>query len=70
MSVQIPLDDTGEVIYETGIIDPGYHIQSDKLDRPLEKGVYPATAMFTAYDPETGDEVGRAGAKISITVKS
>lgn len=70
MSVQIKLDDTGQVVYETGIIEPGYHIQNDKLDVPLAKGVYHATAMFTAYDPDTEARVGQAGAKVTITVNS
>lgn len=70
MSVQITLDETGEMIYETDIIEPGYYIQTDRLDVILKKGVYPATALFTAYDPDTEEVVGQAGAKVTITVKN
>lgn len=68
MRVQIQLDATGEVLYETGLIEPNHHIQTAKLDVELEKGEYPATAVFNAYDPETEEYVGSAGAKMTIKV--
>ena len=70
MQVQITLDDTGELIYQTGLIEPNHHIQSAKLDVELEKGEYLATAVFNAYDPETEEYIGSAGAKLTITVLS
>ena len=70
MSVQITLDDTGEVIYTSGLIEPNYHIQSAPLAVKLAEGTYNATATFTAHDPDTEAEVGTAGAKITITVQS
>ena len=70
MQVLITLDDTGELIYETGLIEPNHHIQSAKLDVELEKGEYLATAVFNAYDPETEEYIGSAGAKLTITVLS
>ena len=68
MQVQITLDDTGELIYETGLIEPNHHIQNAKLDVELGKGEYLATAVFNAYDPETEEYIGSAGAKLTITV--
>ncbi|WP_308754458.1 hypothetical protein [uncultured Anaerotruncus sp.] len=68
MQVQITLDDTGELIYKTGLIEPNHHIQNTKLDVELGKGEYLATAVFNAYDPETEEYVGSAGAKLTITV--
>ncbi|WP_066647070.1 hypothetical protein [Christensenella timonensis] len=68
MRVIITRDDTGDVVYESGVIEPGYYIEKTKLKTPLEKGVYPSTATFYAYDRETEQEVGSAGAKIVITV--
>jgi len=70
MSVEITLDDTGEVIYKSGLIEPNYHIQFAPLDKKLAAGSYNATAAFTAYDPDTEAEIGVAGAKITITVQS
>ena len=70
MSVEITLDDTGEGIYTSGLIEPGYYIQSVPLDVVLAKGTYAATAVFTAYDSETEASVGQAAAKITIKVES
>lgn len=68
MSVKITLDDSGEVVYTSGMIEPDYHIQSAKLDQKLKKGTYEATAVFTAYDPDTQAEKGQASAKIVFIV--
>ena len=34
----------------------------------LKAGTYPATALFTAYDPATEEQVGQAAAKVAIAV--
>lgn len=70
MSVQITLDDTGEVIYTSGLIEPGYYIQSVPLNAVLAKGTYSATAVFTAYDSQTEAPVGQAAARITIRVEN
>ena len=71
--VSITLDDGGAEIYNSGLIQPNYHIQTDKLSQPLEAGTYDCTATFTAYDTsdsENPSEVGSAAAKITISVLS
>ncbi|WP_165061981.1 hypothetical protein [Adlercreutzia sp. ZJ154] len=68
MRVVITREDTGEQVYETGIIEQNFHIQSDKLDVDLAKGQYPCVATFYALDPETEEEVGSAAAQITINV--
>lgn len=68
MKVQIFLDETGEEIYGTDLIDPGYYIQEAELDRALAPGEYAATAIFTALYPDNGDIVGTAGANVVIRV--
>lgn len=70
MRVVINRDDTGAQIYETDLIEPNYHIQADSLDVDLPAGTYPCTAVFYAYDPETEEMIGQAGAKIDIRVLS
>ena len=70
MSVEITRDDNGQVLYTSGLIEPGYYIQAVPLDVVLPKGSYEATALFTAYDPDTEQPVGQAGAKINIEVES
>ena len=68
MQVTITDDATGQVVYTSGLIDPNHHIQTAKLDVDLEPGVYDCTAVFTALDPETEEEVGQAAAKMTINV--
>lgn len=70
MSVELTRDDTGEVLYTSGLIEPGYYIQSVPLNVVLPKGTYAATALFTAYDLDTEDPVGQAAAQITIEVGS
>ncbi len=68
MQVTITDDATGQVLYTSGILDPNYHIQKAKLDVDLEPGTYNCTALFTALDPETEEQVGQAAAKMTINV--
>lgn len=68
MQVDITRDDTGDVIYESGVLEPNYHIQTAKLDAPLSAGTYVCTATFNALDPETEEQIGSAAAKISVVV--
>lgn len=68
MQVSIYLDDTGEEIYSTDLIDPGYYIQEAELDEHLEPGEYAATAVFTALYPDTEEIVGTVGANVTIHV--
>lgn len=68
MQVTITDDATGQAVYTSGLIDPNHHIQTAKLDVDLEPGVYDCTALFTALDPETEEEVGQAAAKMTLNV--
>lgn len=75
LSVAITLDDDDdasddEVIYESGILKPNNYIEKIKLNRVLPAGEYPATATFTAYDPDTQEKVGQAAAKITLVIES
>lgn len=68
MKVTITLDSNNEVVYESGGIKPDSHIDTIKLSKDLEAGTYPATATFTAYDPDSLEEVGQAAAKITLAI--
>ena len=70
MRVTLTLDDTGETVYTSGMLEPNYHIQTAKLDVPLKKGTYPATALFTAYEPGTEEVAGNAAVKVQLYVLS
>lgn len=69
--VTITLDDSGEEVYKSGLLSPGYYIDKAKLSKNLPKGKYEATARFKAYKKENKKEpIGAAAAKIQITVEN
>ncbi|MGG5336354.1 hypothetical protein IGI91_002445 [Enterococcus sp. AZ154] len=70
ISVQIVEDATGENIYESGAIQPGYEVTEGKLMKKLPKGTYKCTANVSIYDPETKKFKGQTAAEIEIDVKS
>lgn len=69
MQVRITEDATGDVLYESGILQPNQYIEDIVLAKALSSGSHPATATFIALDPTTYDEVGQAAAKITLNVK-
>lgn len=68
MKVAITEDDTGDVLYESGVLAPNQYIEKIALAKQLEAGSYPCTATFTALDPSTYEETGQAAARITINV--
>lgn len=68
MQVTITDEQTGDVLYRTGIIEPNHHIDSIKLDRTLDTGEHRVLARFTALDPQTGEEAGQAGAIVTLVI--
>lgn len=70
LKVTITTDNNGEVVYQSGGIRPDSTIETIKLSEPLGAGVYPATATFTAFDPDSLQEVGQAAAKVTLVVKN
>lgn len=68
MQVSLYLDETGEEIYATDLIDPGYYIERTEFDVPLEAGEYTATAIFTALYPDTEEIVGTVGAQVKLYI--
>jgi hypothetical protein len=69
MVVQIFLDDTGELIYDSGGILPDHHIDRAKLSKRLKAGTHKATAYMNAYDPDTKEWQGKQAAALIITVR-
>ena len=70
LQVRILIDDTEEEVYASKYIKPGSYIEKVQLDKVLEKGTYPATAYFSAYDENTTEYIGQTGAQITITVQN
>lgn len=68
MQVTITDDDSGDVLYESGVLKPNQYIENITLAKDLDAGTYSATATFIAMDETTYDEVGQAAAKVTINV--
>lgn len=68
--VEIYIDDTQELVYQSKAIPTGAYIENARLDKVLEPGEYQATAYFKAYREEDHSFIGQAGAAIKITVLS
>lgn len=68
--VEIYIDDTQELIYQSKAIPVGSYIETAGLDKMLEPGQYAATAYFKAYREDDYSYIGQAGAAINITVLS
>lgn len=66
----ISLDETGEVLYQSGLLKPNQYITEDYLLVDLDKGSYPCTVDITLYDPETLEAKGMTQAGITVTVKN
>ena len=68
-TVDLILDDTGETIYQSNLIDPGYYIEYVELNKTLSAGTYSATAVFKTYSlDETEDQIGEVNTKINLEV--
>lgn len=70
VNVELTRDDTGELIYTSGAIKPGYEVKEVKLEKSLSKGDYPTTAKFSLYDKKTKKKKGEVAAKVTIHVKN
>lgn len=67
--VTITEDSTGDVLYESGIIDPGYYVEFIELSKTLAAGDYPATATITTYSlEESPDPIATIYAELTIHV--
>lgn len=68
----IVLQETGEEVYESGLIEPGNAVTEVKFDRTFTKGVYPIIIRISSYDlvdyeqPLNGGEVD---AELIVLVK-
>ncbi|MDG6138496.1 hypothetical protein [Lactococcus formosensis] len=70
IAVQIVEDKSGDIIYESGAIEPGFEITEDELNKNLKKGTYKCTAEVSIYDPQTKKYKGQTAAEIEVEVKN
>lgn len=68
-TVRIVRDATGEVIYESDLIEPGYYIEEIRLTGGLKQGFYPCTAVWNFYT-QGKEYAGETAWKVVIIIKS
>lgn len=67
--IDIRLDDTGDMIFQSGLVDPGFYIEYIELNKMLQAGDYSATAHFVTYSlDETEDQISEINVKIVLHV--
>lgn len=67
-TVTVSRNDTGEVVYKTGYLDPGQYIDTAPLDVVPEKGQYECTAIFQTYRISDNSAIGQAGAELTLYI--
>lgn len=70
---EVMLEDTGELLFSTGVIPVGAQIPSIKLDVDLDAGVYDAVCMIYLLDEMedgTYQDYSNAGFDVTITVQN
>ncbi len=70
MVVEIRLDGSESVCYQSQFIAPNQYIEKSSLKLiPGSPGVYPATAYINAVDPQTLDLVGTLETPVTVTIQ-
>lgn len=67
-TVTVSRNDTGQIIYKTGYLDPGQYIDVAPLDVVPEKGEYECTAIFQTYRISDNSAIGQAGAELTLYI--
>ena len=68
--VELYVDGTGELVYQSKAIPVGSYIENVRLDKVLGPGTYPATAYFKAYREDDHSFIGQVGAVVTLSVLS
>lgn len=68
--VEVTRDDTGEMVYKSGLLEPGSYIPEARLSKTLEAGSYTCTATIYAYKLEDESFIGKVAAGLTLTVKN
>ncbi|MBP3972314.1 hypothetical protein KAF80_25510 [Bacillus sp. WL1] len=69
INVKIKIDNTNEIIYETGAIYPGHEVKKVTLEKKLKAGKYSATAYVDIFNPKSKMKQGTTQAEMQITIK-
>ncbi len=70
LSLTLVRDDTGQTVYETGLLQPGTYVEQDALDAMLPYGEYACTAQVNAYRIPDKTPLGTVAAAVTVKVGS
>ncbi|MGM9902997.1 hypothetical protein A5844_001724 [Enterococcus sp. 10A9_DIV0425] len=62
------MDKNGKVLYETGLLEPGYENTHLDLKQSLEKGEYPAQVKIKIFDLEKEQEITGMAYTFNVTL--
>lgn len=60
---------TGEVLYQSDVIDPGYNVETVQLSMTLRTGWYSCRLIWEFYDPKTLTLQGRSAQSAVLIVQ-
>lgn len=60
---------TGEVLYQSGLIDPGHYMETVDLSVQLRAGWYPCRVIWEFYDPVSQEPMGKAAQSAVLIVQ-
>ena len=61
-------DGTGEILYQSKVLDPGYYIENIHLRTHLRKGYYPCTVVWSFYEQEADLPIGNTAGKAVVII--
>lgn len=65
---ELVLDDTGETLYASKMVEPGKAVQEETLSRALDAGEYAATIKIATYSLENTTQMNGANVKTKLLV--
>lgn len=63
------LDENNKALAETGLIKPGYQVDTIKLNRKLSKGLHKGMIKMLFYDLAKKEKIGQEAIEVQIKVK-
>ena len=69
MYFDLQVDETGEIVYSSPVLELGAKIQNFALDKPLEKGEYECTIIYHLVDDEQ-NELTHVNVGVNVKVEN
>lgn len=68
MQIELILDETGEILYDSPLLKPNQYIEHVGLSRQLDIGNHAATVRFVAIRPDTDAYMGEVAAAVTLGI--